>query len=236
MFERRTSLPILLSFSAGYVDAASFVAFRGLFTAHVTGNFVTLGASLIQGTSGALAKLLALPVFCVAVIATRLLNTALSNRHWLALELLIALKVLLLVAGAALAIHFGPFNDVDSAQAVGSGMVLVSAMAIQNAVHRIHLGSMPPSTIMTGTTTQVMIDLADRIHAPQGVESQSGARLVQMSTSILVFAMGCGAAALLYSRLGVECFMVPPIVGILQLIVLRVSRERAPEPSRRTGS
>jgi len=158
---------------------------------------VTLGASLALGTSGALAKMLALPIFCAVVIAVRLQSTVLSNRHWPALELLIALKVLLLIIGAALAIQFGPFHDADSSQAVLSGMVLVAAMAIQNAFHRIHLGSAPPSTLMTGTTTQVMIDLADRIYAPKGTESQSGARLVPMSTNILIFAIGCCAAALL---------------------------------------
>ncbi len=219
MFESRATLPLLLSLNAGYVDTAGFLALQGLFTAHVTGNFVTLGASLALGTSGALAKLLALPIFCAVVIAVRLLNTVLSNRHWPALEVLIALKVLLLITGAALAIRFGPFQDADSPQAILSGMVLVGAMAIQNAFHRFHLGSAPPSTLMTGTTTQVMIDLADRIYAPKGTESQSGARLVQMSTNILFFAIGCGAAAALYSRVGVKCFLVPPIVGSLQLIV-----------------
>jgi uncharacterized membrane protein YoaK (UPF0700 family) len=220
------ALPLLLSLNAGYVDTAGFLALQGLFTAHVTGNFVTLGASLALGTSGALAKMLALPMFCAVVIAVRLLNTVLSNCRWAALELLIALKVLLLITGAALAIQFGPFHDVDSSQAVLTGMVLVAAMAIQNAFHRIHLGSAPPSTLMTGTTTQVMIDVADRIYAPKGTESQSSARLVQMSTNILIFAIGCGAAALLYSRVGVKCFLVPPIVGSLQLIV-RLSGLRA---------
>src|ERR1700741_138526 len=97
----RATLPLLLSLNAGYVDAAGFLALQGLFTAHVTGNFVTLGAALALGTSGALANLLALPTFCVVVIATRLLNTALSSRGWPALELLIGLKVLLLITGAA---------------------------------------------------------------------------------------------------------------------------------------
>jgi uncharacterized membrane protein YoaK (UPF0700 family) len=170
--------------------------------------------------------MLALPMFCAVVIAVRLLNTVLSNCRWAALELLIALKVLLLITGAALAIQFGPFHDVDSSQAVLTGMVLVAAMAIQNAFHRIHLASAPPSTLMTGTTTQVMIDLADRICAPKGTESQPSVRLVQMSTNILIFAIGCGAAALLYSRIGVRCLLVPPIVGSLQLIV-RLSGLRA---------
>ena len=44
--ENRWMLPLLLSFTAGYVDTAGFLALQGLFTAHVTGNFVTLGASL----------------------------------------------------------------------------------------------------------------------------------------------------------------------------------------------
>jgi uncharacterized membrane protein YoaK (UPF0700 family) len=154
------------------------------------------------------------------VILARLLNTALSNRRWPAFEILIALHLLLLITGAALAIQFGPFHDVDGWQAVLTGMVLVGAMAIQNAFHRVHLPSVPPSTIMTGTTTQVMIDLADRIHAPSGTEYQSVARrLVQMSRSMLCFALGCGAAALLYNCVGIKCFVVPPIVGSVSLIV-----------------
>jgi uncharacterized membrane protein YoaK (UPF0700 family) len=221
MLENRATLPLLLSLNAGYVDTAGFLALQGLFTAHVTGNFVTLGATLALGASGALAKLLALPVFCAVVVAMRLLNTALSNRHRSALEFLIALKVLLLFIAAVLAIRFGPFQDADSARAVLTGMVLVSAMAIQNALHRFHFGSSPPSTLMTGTTTQVMIDVADRIHPPEGTENPSGARLTQLSTNILIFAIGCGAAALLYSRFGVKCLLVPPMVGTLQLIVRR---------------
>src|ERR1700759_73704 len=116
--ETEATLPLRLSLNAGYVDTAGFLALSGLFSAHVTGNFVTLGASLALGTSGAVAKLLALPTFCAAVIAARLLNTALSNRRWPAFEVLIALHLLLLIAGAVLAIKFGPFHDIDGWQAV----------------------------------------------------------------------------------------------------------------------
>jgi uncharacterized membrane protein YoaK (UPF0700 family) len=98
-------------------------------------------------------------------------------------------------------------------------MVLVSAMAIQNAVHRVHLGSAPPSTLMTGTTTQIMIDLADKIYARSGESLKSGSRLVRMSTNILVFAIGCAAAALLFSRFGVWCFVAPPLLALLSFIV-----------------
>jgi uncharacterized membrane protein YoaK (UPF0700 family) len=113
------------------------------------------------GTSGALAKLLALPVYCAVVIRVRIRATLLSKFWCPVFEILIGFKILLLIAGAALAIWFGPFHYGDSRQAVLTGMVLVAAMAIQNAVHRIYLGSAPPSTLMTSTTTQIMIDVGD---------------------------------------------------------------------------
>ncbi|OKO74338.1 membrane protein [Bradyrhizobium sp. NAS80.1] len=210
-------LPFLLSFTAGYVDTAGFLALQGLFTAHVTGNFVTLGASLALGTSGAIAKILALPVFCAVVMAVRLLSSSLVKRWRFIFEAMLGLKVLLLIVGAALAIEFGPFQNGDSWQAVITGMVLVAAMAIQNAVHRIYLGSVPPSTLMTGTTTQIMIDLAD-VLLPGGNGRGSTTRLRRMSAIVLVFAAGCGAAALLFMWFGERCFILPPVLGLLSLV------------------
>src|SRR5712672_2389145 len=106
-------LPRILSVNAGFMDTAGFLALQGLFTAHVTGNFVTLGASLVLGTSGAVAKLLALPVFCVVVILTRLLSSALLRTNRPALKIVLGLKIILLVAGAVLAIRLGPFVNGD---------------------------------------------------------------------------------------------------------------------------
>src|SRR5882672_5502709 len=56
-----------LSFVGGFVDTFGFVALFGLFTAHVTGNFVLIGAEFVQPGPGVVAKLLALPVFMVTV-------------------------------------------------------------------------------------------------------------------------------------------------------------------------
>src|ERR1700750_1734140 len=105
----KLSLPTLLSLNGGYVDTAGFLALQGLFTAHVTGNFVTLGASIVLGISGTLAKLLALPVFCLVVVLTRLVGDRLQRAGWQPLGPLLSVKLLMLILGAALAIKLGPF-------------------------------------------------------------------------------------------------------------------------------
>lgn len=215
----RPLLPLVLSLNAGYVDTAGFLALQGLFTAHVTGNFVTLGASLVLGTSGAVAKLLALPVFCLVVILARLLSSALLRRRLPALKVVLGVKFALLLIGAVLAIHFGPFTNGDAGPAVFTGMVLVAAMAIQNAAHRIHLGSAPPSTLMTGTTTQVMIDLADMLQGPKPDAGAPESRLARMSINIVAFAVGCAGAALLYAKFSVWCFIVPPLLASVSLFL-----------------
>jgi uncharacterized membrane protein YoaK (UPF0700 family) len=220
----KLSMPTLLSINGGYVDTAGFLALHGLFTTHVTGNFVTLGAALVLGTSGVVAKLLALPMFCIVVVATRLLSVALESTPGAqgtrvsALRTLLGIKVGLLVLGAVLAIGLGPFDSGDGWSALLTGMTLVAAMAIQNAIHRIHMNAAPPTTIMTGNTTQIMIDLADLL---RGVSLDARkailTRLSRMSGSVAAFAVGCAAAALTYAKQGVWCFAIPPMVAACTL-------------------
>ena len=215
---KRPSLATLLSFNAGYVDTAGFLALHGLFTAHVTGNFVTLGAALVLGTGGTVAKLLALPVFCVVVMAARLLHYVLVNRDVRVLRAILLMQTLLLLLGAMLAWCYGPFADGDSGAAIATGLVLVAAMAMQNAAQRVHLAKLPPTTLMTGTTTQIMLDLADKLH---GVDGEQKAvldqRLSRMAASVGAFALGCAAGAIFYHVFGVKCFLLLPLVALLGL-------------------
>ena len=132
----KLSLPVLLSVNGGYVDSAGFLALQGLFSAHVTGNFVTLGAALVLGSTGVVAKLMALPLFCVVVALVRVLGYVLTAHAVPPLRVLLSLKLLLLLAGAVLAVRLGPFPNGDVWPALVTGMTLVSAMAVQNATQR----------------------------------------------------------------------------------------------------
>lgn len=219
--EETTELPLarLLSFNGGYVDTMSFIGLRGLFAAHVTGNFVTLGAALVTGTTGVIAKLAALPLFCIVVLAARFLGNALRKRHRPALRTMMGIRLLLLIMAASLAVWLGPFKNGDSVGALLTGMTLVSAMAIQNAVHRIYLPKSPPSTIMTGTTTQIMLDLADVLQCERSeARSEAYSRIRRMSYSLMAFAIGCAAAALCFGVIHEWSFFLPPAVALVMLV------------------
>lgn len=202
----------LLSLNAGFVDTIGFLVLHGLFTAHVTGNFVTLGASLVLGTSGAIAKILALPVFCAVVLLTRLSRYQLVRRGLPILRTFLYLMFALLLMSAVLAVWLGPFKDGDSLSAITTGMAMVMAMAIQNAVQKVHLADAPSTTMMTGTTTQIMIDFADLLHGVSSPErNDAKKRLALMAASLAAFALGCAAGALAFMTLNVWCFVFPPL-------------------------
>jgi len=212
----KIGLSPLLSFNAGYVDTAGFLTLSGLFTAHVTGNFVTFGAAVAQGSAGALGKLLVLPVFCLVIIVTRMAAHPLQRHGRPVMRIMLGVKFALLAIAAAIAIRFGAFADPDAAPALAVGLTLAAAMAIQNAVHRIHMTTEPPTTLMPGITTQIMIDIADLISGVAGDNRPAlMARLRRMSANVVSFAAGCGGAALAWRSEGDLCFLLPPVLALL---------------------
>ncbi len=213
-------MPLLLSVTGGYVDTAGFLALQGLFTAHVTGNLATAGAALVFGTSGVVAKLLALPVFAVVVAFARVLGDAMAGQPARHGGVLLTLELVLLLTGGVLAIRFGPFADGDAPAAMLTGMLLVSGMAIQNAVHRVHLAGFPASTMMTGNTTQLVLDAVDVLLIRTGADLAAlRGRLRRTAATVGCFALGCVAAALAFWLGGMWCFVVPPalVLGVLLL-------------------
>ena len=218
-FGSQSAIAALLSFNGGFVDTAGFLGLQGLFLAHVTGNFVTLGAALVLGHHGIINKILALPEFILVIALARLAGIALRARKAPALRVLLAAEVVLLLAFFALAVTFGPFENSDSPLALLTGFAGIAAMAVQNGLQRVHLGNLPPTTIMTGNTTQAVLDAVDLLtgQAVQTVETR--ARLIRVAASILYFAAGCAASALLYWLIGFWCLVLAVLVGAAAAIM-----------------
>lgn len=188
---RKLGVPGLLSFNGGFVDTAGFLGLQGLFTAHVTGNFVTLGASLVFGTHGVIIKLVALPEFVLVVALARVIGAALRKQQIDALRVLLVVKVMFLLAFFVLGVTLGPFPDSDAPAALLTGFAGIAGMAIQNAVQRVHFAAIPPTTLMTGNTTQAVLDAVDLWHGEPGSGAAViRARLARTFRGIIWFAAG----------------------------------------------
>ena len=220
------AIAALLSFNGGFVDTAGFLGLQGLFTAHVTGNFVTLGAALVLGTHGIIGKILALPEFILVIALARFAGAQLRARRIPPMRVLLTAKVVLLFLFFAFAVSFGPFPDPDGVAALLTGFCGIAAMALQNAVQRVHLGNLPPTTLMTGNTTQATIDAVDLIIGTVPAQEPAiRARFFRVALSIFYFAAGCALAAMLYWLVGFWCLVVPVLVGATAAL-MRVETEK----------
>jgi len=211
----------LLCFNAGFVDTAGFVALHGLFTAHVTGNIVTFAAALADGRAPSISQIAAVPVFCFVVIVAQLLRRSMAASGHDDFRILMAAKLVLLAHAAMVAIQVGVASPVDAPNAVMMGMTLVSAMALQNALHRTHLTDSPPSTVMTGTITQLLLDLTLLLRPAAG-DDPAAVRERSRRSAVFFggFTVGCATAALLYLAVGMWCFLLPPLVAAAEILVL----------------
>src|SRR5215471_15108061 len=72
-------LPTLLSVIAGMVDVIGFLSLD-IFTAHVTGNIVVIGALMVRHNRVNPTQILAVPVFILAVAATWLIAKTSGRR------------------------------------------------------------------------------------------------------------------------------------------------------------
>lgn len=209
----------LLAFTAGYVDTLGFVGLFGLFTAHVTGNFVLIGAMAVQPSTGLAAKLLALPVFVagVALVAIASMHRR-ARGHGFGAWLLGAQAFLL--AAFMLAAHAAaPLLGTDHPAGIAAAELGVLAMAVQNAGGKLAFGELSPTTVMTGNVTQVVIDLVSL----SGSREQAGEarrRLARFLPPILAFAAGALAGGLGFAFAGFWG-VLPAICLVLLAIPLR---------------
>ncbi|MDB5365583.1 MAG: conserved rane protein of unknown function [Rhodospirillales bacterium] len=205
---------------AGSVDTIAFVGLYGLFTAHITGNFVLIGAAIAHPQLGVIAKLAALPMFMLAAATTNLfLAWRVKGGHDPARGVF-AVEAVLLAAFMAVALWCGPFTSGDQPLAILAGLFGVSAMAVQNAASRSIFSALPPTTVMTGNVTQIVLDLVElRRGGAPAADAAARARIAKMLPAVLAFAAGAIAGGLGYALIGFAALALP-IVATLALLVL----------------
>jgi uncharacterized membrane protein YoaK (UPF0700 family) len=207
---------------AGYVDTLGFVALYGLFTAHVTGNFVLIGSELSHPSSPSpgvlLMKFLAFPAFILGVVLARLLTVALEQRgrraNWHVLLAQLLLLAGFMAAGLMAATGSAPI-DPQTPWALAAGMLGAAGMGVQNAASKLQFGQLAPTTVMTGNVTQLIIDLVDvaRGAGTPGVL----ARCNKFFWPVVAFGLGAAAGAFAYVNLGFWGLLAPLAVLVLMM-------------------
>jgi uncharacterized membrane protein YoaK (UPF0700 family) len=215
-------LAFLLAFTAGYVDTVGYVGLFGLFTAHVTGNLVLIGASIGQAHSGLLAKLLALPVFILVAAATSLFLQRSAARRCDPTFGLLGAQTIFLTAFMAFAVRASPILSGDQPLAVLAGLVGVAAMAIQNVASRTALAELAPTTVMTGNVTQLVLDLMALTYVPVD-RTAVVTRIKKTAPPLFGFSVGAIAGGLIFSEFGFWC-LAPPIACVAWMTIVSARR------------
>jgi uncharacterized membrane protein YoaK (UPF0700 family) len=212
-------VPVLLSILAGYVDSCTFLALFGLFVAQVTGSFVLAGTLFVTHQNGALIKLLAIPAFFAAGVATTVIVRRTARRQS-ALSATLGLEAVLLAGLFACWLRAGPFVDPNAAAAVLASLFGLSAMGVQSALVRLLAKPYPSTNVMTTNTTQLAIDAADlamtwraRRRSPQdaAVAAEYAGikeRLTVLTPIVLGFLAGTVAGAVAYTGLDLWCVLL----------------------------
>jgi uncharacterized membrane protein YoaK (UPF0700 family) len=219
----------VLAFIAGYVDTLGFVALFGLFTAHVTGNFVLIGAELAGVGQGVLLKLLAFPAFVAGVASASVLAKVLERSgHAEASRPLFLWQAALLLAFLVSGWIATPLDDASSPKVLVSGVTGAIAMGVQNARAKVLRTPGLPNTVMTGNVTQVVLDIVELTHrgAREGQGPQVLARLRTTLVAMASFALGAIGGAFAFVHVSFAGVLLP----IALLLMLGLQR-RAPEPA-----
>ena len=209
-----------LGFTAGYVDTVGFVALFGLFTAHVTGNFVLIGSELAHPTHGVLLKLLAFPAFIAAVAAARLLALRMEHHERSLRVSLLALQCVLLAACMLSGWRAQPIVDASAPWVVATGMLGAAAMGVQNAVARLAFSELAPTTVMTGNVTQIVIDLVDLVRGTTDVALRQ--RIAKFGCPVLAFAGGAICGGLFYPHASLWALALPLVILVSLALTLPV--------------
>jgi uncharacterized membrane protein YoaK (UPF0700 family) len=200
----------LLSWVAGFVDVSAFIILFGIFTAHVTGNIALAGYSFVYADEeSVVTHLVMLPVFMITVAGTSVLARYARRKQWPVFAILLTAEAIALTIFLIVGVNLTPalVLDVQEEYIFPIGMTGVVAMAIQNALMKEAKGTFKsyiPTTVMTGNTTQLTIDLVqvtiskffspaeDSAAAKAAAESKE--RMGRMFPVIVGFALGSLAA------------------------------------------
>ncbi|GEJ56954.1 DUF1275 family protein [Anaeromyxobacter diazotrophicus] len=216
---------LLLSGVAGAVDGLGYLLL-GVFTAHITGNTVHLGAALGRAQLAAAAHpAFAIAAFVAGVAAGAVARDACERRG------LPARPVVFALCGALLAALLGAWTGLGGAEgarfyALAAPAAL--AMGCQNAVMP-KVGGRRVRTYITGTMTELaeaLVAAARRRGGERAAALARASELLGVWLAYLAGAVASGAAAARWGAAGV----LLPLAGLGSAVLAELRRWRAAGP------
>ncbi|MTV36768.1 YoaK family protein [Duganella radicis] len=195
----------VLGFLAGYVDTLGFVGLFGLFTAHVTGNFVLIGRALIEPSQAIGIKLMVFPVFMLFVALARL-----AILHWdrgggKTLRNSFLFQLFMMMATVLCAWQAAPVVEASAPLTLLTGCLCAGAMAVQNTYGKLLLGKTAATTVMTGNVTTLVIELVDSLRG----DAEAIGRCKKLTWPVLGFAAGCMSGGVAFVLAGFHGLLLP---------------------------
>jgi uncharacterized membrane protein YoaK (UPF0700 family) len=226
---RALLLTTALSFVAGIVDAVGFIALFGLFTSHFTGNFVVIGAELVEHSLRLVAELIALPMFVLAVVLARFVVLHSERRGRSGFHASLALQLAMLVGCMLVGAAASPITNPTAVGSIVAAQFGVAAMAVQNAICRLIFPAHPPTTVMTINLTQFSVDLVDMHRGVSGLSEEARDRFDRTAPVIGTFCVGVIVGAYGYVYVSFWCLAIP----IAGLVLIGALTPRVPMSPRR---
>jgi len=160
-------VPPLLSFTAGFIDSFTVLALFGLFVAQVTGSFVLMAVAFVKDEQGALIKLLAVPVFLLAGVATTVFAVVLERRRRAALPWILGLECAVLTGFLLTMLIGAPLSEPGALSVAAASLLGLFAMGMQSAAVRLLMQDVASTNVMTTNTTNLAFDAAELVLAWQ---------------------------------------------------------------------
>jgi len=200
-------LAVLLCLTAGFVNAAGFLGFSTL-TTNVTGHAALFAERIAQqdwadaGTVALWMLLFLAGALCSSLIITRIGHHA---RFSFAIPILLELGILMFCA----------FYDSRNNQVFPQGFFvgsLLFAMGLQNALVSVISGSVVRTTHLTGTFTDLGIELAQLKTGDQAGQQELLSKIKLRVSIIIFFMLGALSGAYAFSQLSFRAFLLPCFV------------------------
>lgn len=204
-------LAILLCLTAGFVNAAGFLGFSAL-TTNVTGHAALLAEHIaLQDWQDAGAITIWMLLFLTGAFSSSLIIGKMGNNQRFSYVIPILLEIIVLLMCSMKGFD-GHFLYPDKVFA-GS---LLFAMGLQNALVSVISGSVVRTTHLTGTFTDLGIDLA-QIKTDGQDQQQLFSRIRLRLAIIFFFMLGALLGAYLFGKLNFIAFLMPVLLLLFAL-------------------